>query len=238
MIFKKDKTKTEVIPRHVGIIMDGNGRWAKQRNLSRGEGHKRGADIIEPVMDCAMDLGIKVVSLYAFSVENWSRPVTEVKGLWELLEYFFSTKLEKIKSKNIQIRHSGSLAKLPPSTKKTILKAIDETKNNNRAVLNFCVNYGGRQEIIKAVNDWRENAKPGEKISEKKLEKYLYTADLPDPDLLIRTSGEYRISNFLLWQLAYSELYFTDVLWPDFGPEDLQKAVTEFQKRERRYGGL
>ncbi len=238
MIFKKDKTKTDAVPYHVGIIMDGNGRWAKQRNLSRGEGHKRGADIIEPVMDCAMDLGIKVVSLYAFSVENWSRPVTEVKGLWELLEYFFSTKLEKIKSKNIQIRHSGSLAKLPPSTKKTILKAIDETKDNSRAVLNFCVNYGGRQEIVKAVNEWTENAKHGEKISEKKLEKYLYTAGLPDPDLLIRTSGEYRISNFLLWQLAYAELYFTDVLWPDFGPEDLQKAVTEFQKRERRYGGL
>ncbi|HPF05188.1 MAG TPA: isoprenyl transferase [Spirochaetota bacterium] len=238
MIFKKDKTKTDAVPYHVGIIMDGNGRWAKQRNLSRGEGHKRGADIIEPVMDCAMDLGIKVVSLYAFSVENWSRPVTEVKGLWELLEYFFSTKLEKIKSKNIQIRHSGSLAKLPPSTKKTILKAIDETKDNSRAVLNFCVNYGGRQEIVKAVNEWTENAKPGEKITEKKLEKYLYTAGLPDPDLLIRTSGEYRISNFLLWQLAYAELYFTDVLWPDFGPEDLQKAVTEFQKRERRYGGL
>jgi len=238
MIFKKDTKKTEAVPRHVAIIMDGNGRWAKQRNLSRSEGHKHGADIIEPIMDCAMDLGIEAVSLYAFSVENWSRPVTEVKGLWELLEYFFSSKLEKIKSKNIQIRHSGSLAKLPPSTKKTILRAIEETKNNRKAVLNFCVNYGGRQEIIKAVNDWMESARPGEKISDKKLEKYLYTAGLPEPDLLIRTSGEYRISNFLLWQLAYTELYFTDVLWPDFGPDDLRKAVVEYQKRERRYGGL
>lgn len=238
MILNKNKIKPEAVPCHVGIIMDGNGRWAKQRNLSRGEGHKHGADAIEPVMDCAIELGIKAVTLYAFSVENWARPVTEVKGLWELLEYFFSTKLETIKSKGIQIRHSGSLSKLPPSTRKTILKAVDETKNNRKVILNFCVNYGGRQEIIKAVNDWHEKSKPGDRISEKKLEKYLYTAGLPEVDLIIRTSGEYRISNFLLWQLAYAELYFTDVLWPDFGPEELRKAVIEFQKRERRYGGL
>lgn len=238
MILKKDKIKPEAVPRHVGIIMDGNGRWAKQRKLSRGEGHKYGADVIEPVMDCAIELGIKAVSLYAFSVENWARPVTEVRGLWDLLEYFFSTKLETIKSKGIQVRHSGSLARLPGSTKKAILRAVDETKGNRKVVLNFCVNYGGRQEIIKAVNDWADNAKPDEKISEKKLEKHLFTAGLPELDLMIRTSGEYRISNFLLWQLAYAELYFTDVLWPDFGPDELRKAVIEFQKRERRYGGL
>lgn len=238
MILKKDKINTDAVPRHVGIIMDGNGRWAKQRKLSRGEGHKFGAEVIEPVMDCAIELGIKAVSLYAFSVENWARPVTEVKGLWDLLEYFFSTKLDTIKSKGIQIRHSGSLSKLPSSTRKMIVKAIDETNGNKKGILNFCVNYGGRQEIIKAVNDWAAGSKPGDRISEKKLEKFLYTNGLPDLDLMIRTSGEYRISNFLLWQMAYTELYFTDVLWPDFGPDDLRKAVIEFQKRERRYGGL
>ncbi|HPJ36760.1 MAG TPA: polyprenyl diphosphate synthase [Spirochaetota bacterium] len=237
MILNKNN-KSDAVPHHVGIIMDGNGRWAKKKNLSRGEGHKHGADIIEPVMDCAIELGIKAVSLYAFSVENWARPVTEVKGLWDLLEYFFSTKLDTIKSKNIQIRHSGSLTRLPSSTKKMILKAVEETKGNKKIVLNFCVNYGGRQEIIKAVNEWAVTAKTGEKISEKKLGKNLYTSGLPELDLLIRTSGEYRISNFLLWQMAYAELYFTDVLWPDFGPAELREAVNEFQKRERRYGGL
>ena len=237
MILNKNN-KSDAVPHHVGIIMDGNRRWAKKKNLSRGEGHKHGADIIEPVMDCAIELGIKAVSLYAFSVENWARPVTEVKGLWDLLEYFFSTKLDTIKSKNIQIRHSGSLTRLPSSTKKMILKAVEETKGNKKIVLNFCVNYGGRQEIIKAVNEWAVTAKTGEKISEKKLGKNLYTSGLPELDLLIRTSGEYRISNFLLWQMAYAELYFTDVLWPDFGPAELREAVNEFQKRERRYGGL
>jgi len=237
MILNKNN-KSDAVPRHVGIIMDGNGRWAEQRNLSRGEGHKHGADVIEPVMDCAIELGIEAVSFSAFSVENWARPVTEVKGLWELLEYFFSTKLDIIKSKNIQIRHSGSLSRLPSSTKKIIHRAVEETKGNKKTILNFCVNYGGRQEIVRAVNEWAASAKPGEKISEKKLVKYLYTSGLPELDLLIRTSGEYRISNFLLWQLAYAELYFTDVLWPDFGPAELREAVNEFQKRERRYGGL
>ncbi len=236
MILQKKEDKK--IPAHVGIIMDGNGRWAKQRNLPRSEGHKYGADVIEPLMDCAIELGVKAVSLYAFSVENWSRPVSEVKGLWELLEYFFKTKLELIKSKDIQIRHSGSLSRLPSSTKKMIIKAVEETKKNKTIILNFCVNYGGRQEIIKAFNEWLATAKEGELITEKKLEKHLYTAGLPELDLLIRTSGEYRISNFLLWQLAYTELYFTDVLWPDFSPEELRKAVAEFQKRERRFGGL
>jgi len=232
---KKEENR---IPAHVGIIMDGNGRWAKQRNLPRSEGHKYGADVIEPLMDCAIELGVKAVSLYAFSVENWARPVSEVKGLWQLLKYFFKTKLDLIKDKDIQIRHSGSLKRLPSSTKYMIIKAVEETKKNKTIVLNFCVNYGGRQEIIKAVNDWLASAKPGEVITEKKLEKHLYTAGLPELDLLIRTSGEYRISNFLLWQLAYTELYFTDVLWPDFGPDDLRRAVAEFQKRERRFGGL
>ena len=238
MINKKELLQSGPVPRHVGIIMDGNGRWAKQRNISRSEGHKAGADVIEPIMDCAIELGIKAISLYAFSVENWVRPVTEIRALWDLLEYFFSTKLEKIKEKKIQIRHSGSLSKLPPSTRKTIKKAVEETASNRGLILNFCVDYGGRQEIIRAVNEWSSKAGSCEKLTEKKLEKHLYTSGMPELDLVIRTSGEYRISNFLLWQLAYAELVFTDILWPEFRPEDLCSAVAEYQKRERRYGGI
>lgn len=238
MTNNKELLLPEPIPRHVGIIMDGNGRWAKRRNISRSEGHKAGADVIEPLMDCAIELGIKAVSLYAFSVENWVRPVAEIHGLWDLLEYFFSTKLDSIKEKNIRILHSGSLSKLPPKTRNTIQKAVAETSHNKGLILNFCVNYGGRQEIVKAVNEWLSETGAGGNITEKKLEKHLYTSGMPQLDLVIRTSGEYRISNFLLWQLAYAELVFTDILWPDFGPKDLYSAVVEYQKRERRYGGI
>jgi len=233
-----DELLSGPIPRHVGIIMDGNGRWAKQKNIPRSEGHKAGTEIIEPLMDAVIELGIEAVSLYAFSVENWIRPISEIKGLWELLEYFFQNKLETIKNKKIQIRHSGSLSKLPPKTSRIIKNAIESTSMNRGLILNFCVNYGGRQEIIRAVNEWLANTGKPENFTEKKLEKFLYTFGMPELDLLIRTSGEYRISNFLLWQLAYAELVFTDVLWPDFRPEDLYKAIAEYQKRERRYGGL
>lgn len=227
------------VPRHVGIIMDGNGRWAKQRNLSRAEGHRAGAEVIEPVADCAIQLGIKALSLYALSVENIKiRPVSEIKALWELLEHFFLTRLDTIKGKNIQIRHSGSLSKIPGSTRNVIRKSIDETSTCTGLILNFCVNYGGRQEIIQAVESWLSLGKTGAKLTEKKLEKNLYTSGMPELDLVIRTSGEYRISNFFLWQSAYAELIFTDALWPDFRPENLVNAVKEYQKRERRYGGI
>jgi len=189
-------------------------------------------------MDPAIALGIKAVSLYAFSVENWVRPISEIRGLWDLLDYFFKNKLETIKNKKIQIRHSGSLSKLPPKTRQTIKNAIEVTSMNRGLILNFCINYGGRQEIIRAFNEWLSKTKTPEKITEKKFEKFLYTFGMPELDLLIRTSGEYRISNFLLWQLAYTELVFTDVLWPDFKPEDLYKAIAEYQNRERRYGGI
>ncbi len=226
------------VPRHIAIIMDGNGRWAKMRSLSRSEGHKKGAEVIEPLVDAAIDLGVKAISLYAFSIENWLRPKFEVYELWSLLEVFFKNNIRKIKDKNIRVKHSGTLKKLPPSTKKTIKNAIEETSGNSRMVLNFCINYGSRQEIITAVNDWLDKRKRSEKLTAKKLEKFLFTEDLPEIDLMIRTSGEYRISNFLLWQLAYAELYFTDVLWPDFTPEELYKAVYAYQNRERRYGGI
>ncbi|MCP4129889.1 MAG: di-trans,poly-cis-decaprenylcistransferase [bacterium] len=227
-----------IIPAHLAIIMDGNGRWAKKHSLSRSEGHKKGADAVEPLMDVALDLGIKAVSLYAFSTENWLRPAAEVKGLWKLIEYFFKEKLDMIKSKGIQITHSGTTKRLPPTTKKTISRAVEATKENKKLILNFCINYGGRQEIVEAVNTWVGSRKTNEKLSLKKLEKNLYTANMPEVDLMIRTSGEYRISNFLIWQMAYAELIFVDELWPDFTPEHLYKAIHEYQQRERRFGGL
>ncbi len=234
----KELIQAEPIPHHVGIIMDGNGRWAKERGLPRKEGHKMGAEVIEPLMDCAISLGIKKISLYAFSVENWSRPVTEIRGLWELLEAFFKKKIDIINNKNIKIEHSGSLKKLPPSTRKAIADSVGKTSSNNGIILNFCINYGGRQEIVDSVNSWLAVRKKNEKITEKRLNSFLYSRHMPDLDLLIRTSGEYRISNFMLWQIAYAELLFTDVLWPDFGAENFYKAIWEFQNRERRYGGI
>jgi undecaprenyl diphosphate synthase len=226
------------VPRHVAIIMDGNGRWAKKKSLPRSEGHRRGADVIEPLMDSAIELGIKAVSLYAFSTENWSRPKLEVRGLWKLLEEFFTNKIETIKSKGVRIRHSGSLQRLPSSTTRVIQRSMDETAANRKIALNFCVNYGGRQEILEAVNRWRSEEPGSGPLTEKKMERYLYTQGLPPVDLLIRTSGECRISNFLLWQVAYSEMVFMDVLWPDFTPNHLFQAVHEYQQRERRFGGL
>lgn len=234
----RELIKAEPLPSHVGIIMDGNGRWAREKGLPRKEGHRTGAEGIEPLMDCAILLGIKKVSLYAFSVENWSRPVSEIKGLWELLEVFFKNKIDIINNKNIKIEHSGSMKKLPPSTRKAIADSVEKTSSNKGLILNFCINYGGRQEIIDSVNSWLASRKGDEKITEKKLNSFLYSRHMSDLDLLIRTSGEYRISNFMLWQMAYAELIFTDVLWPDFGAEDFYKAIWEFQNRERRYGGL
>ncbi|MCU0822902.1 MAG: polyprenyl diphosphate synthase [Spirochaetes bacterium] len=223
---------------HVAIIMDGNGRWAEKRSLSRMEGHRKGALTIDPVIEAAHSIRIKALSLYAFSTENWSRPKDEIAGLWETLEWFYNEKRAKFMKNGVKIRFSGSTEKLPDKTINTIKKFTGETKNNKNIVINICLNYGGRSEIINSVNKWLPARKAGEKINEKILGKNLYTAGLPDVDMMIRTGGEYRISNFLLWQLAYSELIFMDVLWPDFTPNHLFKAVYEFQKRDRRFGGL
>jgi len=233
----KDLIDSKKIPAHVAIIMDGNGRWAKSKSLPRDVGHKKGAEVIEPLLEVALDLGIKAVTLYAFSTENWQRSPKEILSLWNLLNYFFSTKLEKIKKKGVRIKHSGELKRLPSKTKKIIKEAVQETKNNKKIVLNFCINYGSRQEIIRAVNNWLEIRKDDEKITIKKLDKNFYTSDLPEIDLLIRTSGEYRISNFLLWQIAYAELYFLDVLWPDFKDDHFYQSIYEYQQRKRRFGG-
>jgi undecaprenyl diphosphate synthase len=226
------------MPKHVAIIMDGNGRWAKKRSLPRAEGHRKGAEVVENLMDAALSLNLKVISLYAFSTENWARPKSEINTLWRLAEYFFKTNIEKIKSKGIRVRHAGALEELPSSTRKMIERSVEETRHNTRIVLNFCLNYGGRQEILRAVNRWALARKSGEKMSIDRMNTHLDTEGLPDVDLMIRTSGECRISNFLLWQIAYAELIFTKVLWPDFTPHHLYKMIYEYQQRERRFGGI
>jgi len=239
LIYYKRKIDYTNIPKHVAIIMDGNGRWAKKRGLPRIEGHRRGAENIERCMDTAIELGINVVSLYAFSTENWSRPKEEINGLWNLLESFFEKKLNIIIEKGVQLRHSGSLKELPVNVQRIITEAVEKSKNNSTIILNLCLNYGGRHEIIHAVNEWIQK-KPSHELSltPEIFESYLYTKGLPDVDLLIRTSGEYRISNFLLWQIAYAELVFMKVLWPDFNEKHLYQAIYEYQHRERRFGGL
>ncbi|HOO71640.1 MAG TPA: isoprenyl transferase [Spirochaetota bacterium] len=234
----KQLINPDSVPAHIAIIMDGNGRWAKKHSLPRLEGHRKGSDVVEPIADAALELGIKALTLYAFSTENWIRPDSEVAGLWTLLDIYFQMKLPTIMEKGIRIKHSGMLEKIPAATRRNIVNALEKTRKNNKLILNFCLNYGGRQEIVSAVNTWLENRRGNAKLRPDDIKKNLYTGDLPDVDLLIRTSGEYRISNFLLWQLAYTELVFLDVLWPDFRPRHLYKAIYLYQNRERRFGGI
>lgn len=227
------------IPRHVAIIMDGNGRWAEKRSLPRSMGHRRGAEILEPVIDAAMDLGIDILSFYALSVENiQERPRDEIGGLWMLLEYFFKINFQKMCDRNIRIIHSGSLKGIPASTASVLKETVEKTARHKAMTVNFCINYGGRQEIVQGVNTWLKLRGADELLTEKKLQRHMSSGQVPDVDLLIRTSGEYRLSNFLLWQMAYAELYFPSVLWPDFKAAHLYQAVYEYQKRERRFGGI
>ncbi len=225
------------IPFHVAIIMDGNGRWAKKRGLSRIKGHKAGAKAIENALDSALHLGVKVITVYAFSTENWVRPEYEVSVLMTLLFQFLKLQKKKLLDKDIKLSIIGDRSKLPLFVNREIDNVLEETKNNKSLIFNIALNYGGRAEIINAVKGIIEKGLKKEDISEEVFSKFLYTKDLPDPDLLIRTSGEIRVSNFLLWQIAYAELYFTDVLWPDFDTIEMLKAIIEYQKRERRFGG-
>jgi len=236
---KPDNLDQQNMPVHVAIIMDGNGRWATERGLPRREGHRQGVETVRDTVRNCNALGIKVLTLFAFSTENWQRPDWEVSYLMSLPEKYFESELPELIRKNVQVRMIGDRKKLP----RQVLKVIDDgavaTKGNSGMVLNFALNYGSRAEILLAVNRLVAEATAGKtlkKVTEKKLSSYLYTVDLPDPDLLIRTSGEQRISNFLLWQLAYSELYFTEVYWPDFDKAELFKAVAVYQQRKRRFG--
>ncbi|RKN86992.1 isoprenyl transferase [Paenibacillus ginsengarvi] len=230
------------VPKHVAIIMDGNGRWAKGRGLPRIAGHHAGMKAVKRVTIAADEIGVEVLTLYAFSTENWKRPRDEVDFLMKLPQEFLSIELDELVEKNVRVRMTGWKEGLPAHTLEAVEKAIERTKHNTGLILNFALNYGSRHEIVQTVRDIASEVRQGElkqeDISEELISNRLLTGALPDPDLIIRTSGEIRISNFLLWQMAYSELWFTDIYWPEFTERHLVQAVCEYQRRARRYGGL
>jgi len=231
------------LPVHIAIIMDGNGRWAGRRRLPRVAGHKAGVGPVRSTVETCARLGVKVLTLYAFSVENWKRPRAEVETLWRLLRFYLKQELPELQRNDIRLQAIGRLEALPPQVRRELESAVEATSANRGLLVNLAINYGGRAEIVDAVNAILDMARmEGSagtlRIDEDLIATNLYTAECPDPDLLIRTSGEMRISNFLLWQIAYSELYVTETLWPDFKRTDLLQAVLEYQKRDRRYGGL
>jgi undecaprenyl diphosphate synthase len=237
---RRKEVHLEKLPRHIAIIMDGNGRWAKQRGLPRIAGHREGVKSVRDVVEACGEFGIEVLTLYTFSTENWRRPKEEVSALMRLLLRTLRKEIDELIQNNVRLTAVGDISSLPENAKKGIIEGIEQTKQNTGLVLNLALNYGGREEIVSAVRKiaaevQQEKLRP-ESIDIEMIHRYLYTSDLPDPDLLIRTSGEVRISNFLLWQLAYTEIYITDVLWPDFRREDLLRAIEDYQRRERRFG--
>lgn len=223
-------------PYHVGIIMDGNGRWATNRHRPRLAGHQAGVDNIRRILERSVEHGIKVLTIYAFSTENWRRPPDEVRGLMRLLGLTIRRQLDDLNSKGVQIRHSGRMAGIDPGLQEQINHAVEVTKHNNRIILNVAFNYGGRGEILDAVRHLIDDGVKSSDLSEELISRYLYTSDLPDPDLIIRTGGEWRLSNFLIWQAAYAEIYSTPTYWPDFDEAELDKALAEYSARERRFG--
>jgi len=225
-----------VLPRHVAIIMDGNGRWARKRGLPRIEGHRAGAKSLRRILKSFVKLGIPILTIYAFSTENWNRPPEEVRGLMRLLEHVIEREAAEWHRNGVQIRHIGATDRLPPRLLEKIRSAIELTRDNQRLILNVALNYGGRAEIISAVRRLlSEGIKPDE-LDEERFGNYLYTAGLPDPDLIIRTAGEMRLSNFLLWQSAYAEYYSTPTYWPDFDEAELHRALEAYAQRERKFG--
>ena len=237
-----EMVNTDNIPKHIAIILDGNGRWAEHQNLPRTKGHIEGVKRVEEILDEAQRIGVKILTLFTFSTENWRRPEQEIQLIMKILTEVLQRKLEKLKRDKIKFQTIGRTERIPPDVLKIVEQCVHETKDNTGLIVNLAFNYGSRLEIIDAVKIIASQIK-GNKIdindiNEEMLSRFLYTKDLPDPDLLIRTSGEKRISNFLLWQLSYSELYFTNVLWPDFTKEEFLKAIEDFQSRERRFGDV
>jgi undecaprenyl diphosphate synthase len=228
-----DKTN---LPKHIAITMDGNGRWAKSKGKLRIFGHNNGVKAVRDTVEAAAEIGIEFLTLYAFSTENWNRPSKEVNALMTLLVSAINKETKTLMDNNIKLSTIGDTDSLPSKAKKELAEAIDKTKGNTRMTLVLALSYSGRWDILNAVNEITNKGVRNEKITEEKFQQYLSTKSVPDPELLIRTSGEYRISNFLLWQIAYSELYFTDTLWPDFRRADLEKAILDYQSRERRFG--
>jgi len=232
----------ERLPRHVAVIMDGNGRWAKRRGMPRIMGHRRGVDVLKDLLRCCRDWGIEALTAYAFSTENWGRPTEEVEFLMMLFERVLRQELREMMQEDVQIRFVGNLAALPPSLQTEIEQAVSQTANNQGIRFTVATNYGGRQEILQACRDIASKVQQGllqpEQIDEALFERHLYTSGICDPDLLIRTSGEMRISNFLLWQMAYAEIYVTETYWPDFDRQEFHQALCNYQQRERRFGKL
>ncbi|MCS7251779.1 MAG: isoprenyl transferase [Anaerolineae bacterium] len=226
------------IPTHIAIIMDGNGRWAKARGLPRLAGHRAGTENLRQVIEACADLGVRILTIYAFSTENWRRPPDEVYGLFDILEEMIDRELDSLDRNGVQIRHLGTMEGVPERLQQKIRTAIERTRGNSQLILCVAFNYGGRQEIVEAVRRMIADGLPPEAVDESIISRYLYTAGLPDPDLIIRTSGEMRLSNFLLWQAAYSEFYVTPVYWPDFDREELLKAIEAYSRRERRFGQI
>ncbi len=224
------------IPRHVAIIMDGNGRWATSHGLPRSAGHRQGTENLRRILRAAVEFGIEIMTIYAFSTENWSRPRREVRLLMRILEMVIDRELGELHAEGVQIRHIGDIERIHPRLQKKVRQACDITKNNTRLILNVAFNYGGRDEIVHAVQQIIRDGIPAEDVTEDLISRYLYTSGLPDPDLIIRTSGEFRLSNFLIWQGSYSEYYSTPTYWPDFDKEEFRKALVEYNRRRRRFG--
>lgn len=249
--FFKNKDKQDIVPeeikldyqnmpKHIAIIMDGNGRWAKEKNLPRTMGHKAGVETIRPVVKECSRLGVKVLTLYAFSTENWKRPREEVDAIMNLLVQYLAKEFDELNKNNVVINSIGDISMLPEPCRIELNKAYEKTKNNSGLILNLALNYGGRDEILSAfkgiMKDIAEGKISESEVDEKTIADHLFTAGMPDPDIIIRPSGELRLSNFLLWQCAYSEFWFSDIKWPDFKVEDLQRAIYDYQMRDRRFG--
>lgn len=231
-----DNAQPERVPYHLAIIMDGNGRWARSRGMPRLAGHKAGVENLRRVLRACAEFGIKILTIYAFSTENWGRPETEIRGLMNIIETVIDHELDDLDSNGVQLRHLGTFKGLSPLLQRKINYAMERTRNNDRLTLNVAFNYGGREEIIQAVRRIVADGVKPEDIDDVLFSYYLYTAGAPDPDLIVRTSGELRVSNFLIWQGAYAEYYATPTYWPDFDKEELRKALIQYNKRERRFG--
>lgn len=226
------------LPRHVAIIMDGNGRWAIARGLPRLAGHRAGTENLRRIIRASVEFGVKYLTIYAFSTENWGRPPEEVRGLLHILEDVIDRELAELNDEGVQLHHIGRLERLAPKLQQKVLDAIELTKSNDRLILSVAFNYGGRDEIVQAIQHMMKDGVAPESVTDALVSHYLYTAGVPDPDLVIRTSGELRVSNFLIWQAAYAELYSTPAFWPDFDKEEYRQALTAYAQRDRRYGGV
>lgn len=227
-----------VIPQHVAIIMDGNGRWASRRGLPRAAGHRAGAENLRRIINACVEFGIQILTIYAFSTENWGRPEREIKALMKIFARVLDQEIDELHAQGVCLHHLGELTGINPTLQEKVRRAIDITKDNNRLILNVAFNYGGRAEILHAVKQMLEDGIKADALTEEIFSAYLFTAGLPDPDVVVRTSGELRISNFLIWQAAYAEYYPTPALWPDFGREELYEAIVAYNQRERRFGVL